>query len=344
MSRATPKDLLLALLAGFLIAEGPLTPAAMGPSLVAGALAAGVFLYFRLSRIPSRKRAIATGAPTRPTPPEAHSWEVPRGVWICLAVYAAAVSSTVIWMYAQWTGSVWHNTHGMLMPALMVLLGRNILRRMKPVSDPPSAWGFAALLPGLLLVAIDVGAGTRYLAAVGLVLCLPGLCLLLLGPRRTRALALPLTLGIFMIPLPNTFASQIYLRTLTADAVGPILNMLGIPTLVQHSLLELSGSSFLVANSCSGFSTLYATLAMAVLLGTLCQQPTRRVIVYLSILPLALVANIVRVLLLVLGFLYVDESLLESTAHAASGVMTFFAVLGVLILISNRPSLARALL
>ncbi len=343
MSRATPKDLGLALLVAFLIAEGPLTPAALGPSLVAGAIGAGIFLYFRLSRIPSRKRALTTDTPARQVAP-APSWEIPRGVWICLAVVAAAVAPTVIWMYSEWTGSVWHNTHGMLMPVLMVLLGRNILRRMKPTPDPPSVWGYALLVPGLLLVAIDVGAGTRYLASIGLVLCIPGLCLLLLGPKRTRALALPLTLGIFMIPLPNTFASQIYLRTLTADSVGPILNLLGIPTLVQDSMLELSGSSFLVANSCSGFSTLYATLAMAVLLGTLCEQRSRRIIIYLSILPLAFFANIVRVVMLVLGFLYVDESLLETSAHAASGVFTFFAVLGVLILVSNRPSLARALL
>ena len=83
---------------------------------------------------------------------------------------------------------------------------------------------------------------------------------------------------------------------------------------------------------------------MAVLLASLCQSRVRRWIVYSSILPLALAANIVRVVLLVLVYLYIDPNLLDTSLHAASGVATFFVVLGALILLTNRPSLSRALL
>jgi exosortase len=323
----------VALLVAFLVAEGPLTPAAQGPSIAAGFLAAMFFLWWQLSRSPE-----ATGT-TR-----TRRWEVPWVVWICAILFATAGAPTFQWMYEQWTGSVWHNTHGMLIPVLMVMLGRNILRRMKPCDDEPSLWGFAFVVPGLLLMLFDSAEATRYLSAVGVVLCLPGFALLLLGPMRARALALPLALGVFMIPLPNSFASQLYLRTFTADAVAPILTAMGIPTLVDKTLLELPNASFLVANSCSGFSTLYSTLAMGVLLGTLCQSPRRRLVVYLSIVPLALLANIVRVVVLVLIALYVDPTLLETSAHAGSGVMTFLAVLMVLIFISDRPPLGQALL
>jgi exosortase len=271
-------------------------------------------------------------------------WHVPLAVWVCLGLWAAAMAPTISWMYGEWTGSVWHNTHGWLIPVLMVLLGRNILRRMPEHEDTPTAWGFALLLPGLALTALDAGAGTRFLSAVGLVLSLPGLSLLLLGPLRTRALALPLVLAIFMIPLPNTFSSQMYLRTLTAAGVAPLLSAIGIPTLVDHSVLELPQSTFLVADACSGFSTLYSTVAMAVLLGTLCESKKRRIVVYLSILPLAIAANIARVLILVMIFLYIDPALLDSAMHGASGVATFFVVLLGLMLISNRPSLRKALL
>jgi len=332
-SRATLKDLGLAALIALLIAEGPLTPAARIPSAIAGAGGALFFLYWRLSR------------PTRPdTASKVSAWEVPLAVWLCLGLFAAAAAPTLVWMYAEWTGSVWHNTHGMLIPVLMIMLGRNILKRMRPVEDEPSIWGFAFLVPGLALMLLDAAAGTKYVSALGIVICLPGLSLLTLGPTRTRALALPLSLGIFMVPLPNAFASQIYLRTLTAEAVAPILTALGLPTFVQDSLLELPHASFLVANSCSGFSTLYSGVAMGVLLGTLCHSPRRRLLVYLSIVPLALAANIARVALLVLIAVYIDESLLDTGAHAASGVLTFFCVLAALIQIADRPPLARALL
>jgi len=332
-SRVTLKDLGLTALIVLLIAEGPLTPAARLPSIVAGVIVALFFLYWRLSR------------PSQPeTSTRTVGWAVPLAVWVCLGLFAVAAAPTAVWMYEEWTGSVWHNTHGMLIPVLMVMLGRNILRRMKPVEDEPSLWGFAFVVPGLALMLLDAGAGTQYISALGIVICLPGLSLLTLGPARTRALALPLSLGIFMVPLPNTFASQIYLRTLTADAVAPILTAVGLPTFVDKSLLELPHASFLVANSCSGFSTLYSGLAMGVLHASLCPSPRRRLLVYLSIVPLALAANIVRVAILVFIAVYIDESLLDTGAHAASGVLTFFCVLAALIQLADRPPLARALL
>jgi len=331
LRRATWRDAALTGVVVLLVAEGPLTPAARAPSLIAGSLVGLFFLYWRLGRPLPEAGSVA------------RTWSVPLPVWLCLGLFALAAAPTATWMYEEWTGSVWHNTHGMLMPVLMVLLGRNILRRMKYASEDASAWGFLFLVPGLGLMALDAAAGTRYAAAVGLVICLPGLSLLFLGARRTRALALPLVLGIFMIPLPNTFASQIFLRVITAGAVAPVLTFLGIPTFVDHTLLELPSESFLVANSCSGFSTLYSALAMGVLLGTLCPSHRRRWVVYLSIVPLALLANVIRVVLLVMIALYVDPTLLDTSAHAGSGVLTFLGVLIVLILLADRPPLARAL-
>jgi exosortase/archaeosortase family protein len=83
---------------------------------------------------------------------------------------------------------------------------------------------------------------------------------------------------------------------------------------------------------------------MAVLLSSLCESKVRRVIAYASILPLAIAANIARVVALVLIFLYVDPALLDTSLHAGSGVATFFVVLAILIALTDRPSLSRALL
>ena len=160
VSRVTVKDLGLAALAAFLIAEGPLTPAARAPSIAIGLGGALFFLYWRLSR-PARQAGAALKSP---------GWQVPLAVWGCLALFVAAAAPTLVWMYGEWTGSVWHNTHGMLIPVLMVMLGRNILRRMKPVEDQPSLWGFVFLVPGLALILVDAAAATRYVSALGIVI------------------------------------------------------------------------------------------------------------------------------------------------------------------------------
>ena len=49
-------------------------------------------------------------------------------------------------------------------------------------------------------------------------------------------------------------------------------------------------------------------------------------------------------IVLVLIFLYIDPALLDTSLHAASGVAMFFIVLGILIVMTDRPSLSRALL
>jgi len=330
--RATRNDLGIALGIGFLIGAGPLSSPNIGLSVVLGTATAVLLLLWRLSYTPPPR----TDAPKR--------WQVPRRYWPVVALYAAAAWPTLSWMYGEWTGSVWHNTHGMLIPVLMLMLGRNTLRRMPPRAVESSAWGFAFLLPGLALMALDAGAETHFLAALGFAISLPGLALLVLGAVRTRALALPLVLGLFMVPLPAALASEIYLRRITAVGVGWILNNVGIPTYVQFSSLELPTSTFLVADECSGFSTLYSSMAMAVLLGGLCTSIPRRFAIYASIVPLALAANVVRVFGLVLIYLYIDPSLLDTSMHSASGVATFFVVVFGFVLIADRPSLSRALL
>ena len=331
MRRAKRSDLGISLGVGFLIGAGPLSSPNLGLSLILGVAAAGLLLSWRLQYLPETRAA----RPAR--------WQVPSILWGLGALYAVAAWPTLAWMYEEWTGSVFHNTHGMLMPVLMVLLGRNILRRMPERPEEASPWGFAFLLPGLALMALDAGAQTRFLSAVGFVVTLPGLSLLVLGAHRTRALALPLVLGIFMVPLPPALASDLYLRLITADAVGWILNSVGISTFVGYSILELPNATFIVGDECSGFSTLYSSVAMAVLLGSLCPSVARRYAIYGLVLPLALAANVVRVLALVLISLYIDPGLLDTSMHSASGVASFLLVVLGFLSIADRPSLAKAL-
>ena len=111
MRRATRSDLGISLGVGFLIGAGPLSSPNLGLSVLLGAASGGLLLLWRLNYTPLPR----ADAPKR--------WEVPAIYWPLLALYAAAAWPTLAWMYREWTGSVWHNTHGMLMPVLMVLLG-----------------------------------------------------------------------------------------------------------------------------------------------------------------------------------------------------------------------------
>src|SRR4029078_3216337 len=85
------------------------------------------------------------------------------------------------------------------------------LRPLERLPRDASAWGFAFLIPALVLEIIDTGIGSQILAAISIVVALPGLSLLFLGGARTKAIAFPLSFTCFMLPIPLALTEQIHL-------------------------------------------------------------------------------------------------------------------------------------
>jgi exosortase len=328
MSRKSPilRELALAVLAGVVFTVSPFTPNELAPAAAGGFLVGAGILGWRL----------------RPASPvwqeEAEtSFRLQRDHVLAIVVSLlclAAFAPTIQWMYREWTRSVWSNEHGLFVPFAMIWLARNALRGDQGPAEG-SAWGFLPLAAGLALAALDANAQSRYLAALGLVIALPGLSLLLLGARRTRALRVPLLIGILLVPIPYTVGTPLLLRTLTASGVLPLLHVLGFTAMREGTQLILPRQNFLVADACSGVATLYASVASAMVLAALSTSRWRRVALILSAPLLAIAANVVRVTLLVLLANTFGTALLDTAMHEASGVATFAVVLVVLIAIAN---------
>lgn len=320
------RELALAALAGVVFTVSPFTPNELAPAAAGGLLVAAGILGWRLrpaspvwqeeARTPFRLR---------------HDQVLAISVsLLCLAAFAP----TIQWMYREWTRSVWSNEHGIFVPFAMIWLARNALRGDQGPAES-SAWGFLPLAAGLALAALDANAQTRYLAALGLLIALPGLSLLVLGARRTRALRVPLLIGILLVPIPYTVGTPLLLRTLTASGVLPLLHMLGFTAMREGTQLILPHQNFLVADACSGVATLYASVASAMVLAALSTSRWRRLALILCAPALAIAANVVRVTLLVLLADTFGTALLDTAMHEASGVATFAVVLIVLIAIAN---------
>jgi exosortase len=333
LGRRLWKELALAGGAGAVFALSPLP----GPRLAAKiaaflVVAAGVGVYrYRNGAF----EAAPADAETRPAAPR-----IPRLLWLGLPLYLALVAPTLHWLYQGWTGSVWSNDHGIFIPPLVGYLTWSTLRvDSDPTSEESSRWGFAWLGAGLLLIVLDSGVRTEYLSVAGLLLTLPGLSLLLLGRRRTRALLVPLAVTLLAVPIPRSFASELYLRVATAASVEPILHWIGIPAYREATVIALPHNTFVVSNACSGFATLYASLAVAVILACYTPSRAKRLLLLLAAPPLALGANIVRVLALVVMTDFMGGWVITSALHPASGVATFCVVLVALFAIAGRGAL-----
>jgi len=244
---------------------------------------------------------------------------------------------TLLWLWQRWTLSIWHNGHGLLVPFVVAFLVRDALRRDRAANEEASPWGFLFFVPGLLLVAIDSAIKTQLLSAFGLVLCLPGLSLLLLGARRTRALTFAWTLALFMLPIPAAFiaGTQLVLRKISAAGTGHVIELLGMPVLREQMTLHLPTSSLFIADACSGFSTLYAAVTMSLLLTYLSASPVRRAILLLAAVPCAIACNILRCTLLALLIENQGVEVMNTWLHPFSGLLSFGIAMGILVAVAG---------
>ena len=337
--RVSRADFIVAAALGLIVAESPFTPNEIGPSLAIGTIVAAYYLWYRSAH------------PLQTLPGAARSWSdetlrlvrsVPLVAWAALATWVAIFAPTLGWMYDRWTGSFWHNNHSMIVAVLIVVLTRAVLRRQRDTPYDVSLWGLPLLATGLLLALCDVRMHGQYLASIGFVITLPGMALLLLGRQRSRELRLPLAMSVFLIPLPSLIANHLFLRSITADWTLTVLHWFGVRSSLYYSQLELPEQTFIVSEACSGFSTLVAAVSLSFFLVASCRSRGRRLAVILSIVPLTLAANTVRVVILVFLSLTFGVEILDTAMHEASGVATFVFVIGSLFWIADRPPIAEA--
>jgi exosortase len=253
-------------------------------------------------------------------------------LWVAAALLLLVYAPTVRWLWHRWTMGVWYNGHGLFIPMVVAWAAWGALKPYRERPPASSAWGFAFLLPALTLHALDTGIHTELLSAASIVLAAPGLSLLFLGVERTKAIAFPLALLPFMLPIPLAFTERLHLglRRLATWAISQIVPALGIPVYAEGTTVHVSNGVLEIADACSGFSTLYAALAVAVLTAYACQDWRRRLLVLGTAAPIAILANWTRVALLVVLVEWRGLDVLDTWVHVASGLLTFAMALPVI--------------
>lgn len=277
-------------------------------------------------------------APVAAATPASSLWR--RGALLLLVIEGVVLfAPTVLWLFDRWTLSVWQHAHGLLIPPVVAYFAYQELR---PLADRPrssSAWGFLFLIPALILHALDAGMHTELLSAVALFLALPGFSLLLLGAERTRAIAFPLAFLAFALPIPLAFTEQIHwqLRLIATAGTALVVPLFGVPLFVEGTTLHMANGALQVADACSGFSTLYAAIAVAALTAYSTTSRGRRVLVLASAVPLAIAANLLRVIALVLLVVWQGEAILDTILHPLSGMATFALALPIIFWLGDDP-------
>jgi len=161
-----------------------------------------------------------------------------------------------------------------------------------------TAWGLAPLALGLLMEIAGYAMGSKSLAMLSLIPALSGAVLMLHGRELLKASAFPIGFLFFTARLPFGLSETLsqWIQRLSSAGSAGLMNLLGYAIIQRGNQIQIPGFVLDVADVCSGFKKLLALVAFALLYGYLFQlSPIRRALLVAAAIPIAVIANIVRI-------------------------------------------------
>ena len=210
---------------------------------------------------------------------------------------------------------------------------REIAQKPAPVA------GWIILIASLLLMAVTRSQDILMIETATQIPVLLGCILLIGGWPLARLFAFPLAFLIFSVPPPGWIldAMTVPLKAWVSDVVTNFLYALGYP-IAQNGVIIMIGSyELMVKDACSGMNSIFALSAIGIfyIYEFVPDNWVRRAILIVSIIPITILANLLRVLALVLGSYYFGVDRVEGLFHDLTGISLFVFALALFFLLDS---------
>ncbi len=160
---------------------------------------------------------------------------------------------------------------------------------------------------------------------------LSGLVLYLYGPQTAKLLRFPLFYLLLMVPPPLGILDAITLpmRHGISVAAAVILRSFHYPLTREGLMLTIGNQEIFMGAPCSGFRSLITLLSLGLAyIHVSRSQPRTKTILVVSLVPLALAGNLLRVLSLCLVTFYFGAEAGQGFFHDFSGLFMFVVLIG----------------
>ncbi len=224
---------------------------------------------------------------------------------IATLIPTAVVGAVLAWSYRaelSWCWETWSTdpnySHGFLVIPVAIGILWLRLRRPGPISSRPWHVGWALLLLLLIGRAVCYDRGYQWSAAATLLPVLLTLAVTLGGLTFIRRSWPALAYLVFLLPLPNKVSGLLAqpLQNLATTMSVTLLKISGLWVLAEGNVIFVGKDPIMVAEACNGLSmmmTLAATVAAAAFM--IPASAWVRIVLGLSIVPIALVSNVLRI-------------------------------------------------
>jgi len=233
--------------------------------------------------------------------PEMPVWRPSAG----LAVLLIAASFLLIVPFAAELHAMWRwwldrpeYSHGVLMPALALLLAWQQRDRLERLPLLGSWWGLGLVLLGGLLLLLGKLAAVQVIVQYAFVVTLAGLVLALVGRRVAGMLLVPLVILVLMIPPPEfIFKSMTAGLQLVSSQLGvAIVRLCGVSAYLEGNVIDLGSYKLEVAEACSGLRYLFPLMVLSYIMAYFFKTAFwRRALVFASSVPVTIVMNSLRI-------------------------------------------------
>lgn len=167
-------------------------------------------------------------------------------------------------------------------------------------------------------------------------LMIAALLLLFIGVRAVRLAWFPIFFLAFMIPWPGDWIDALTqpLKSAVSAMATSILYEMGYPVGRSGVILTVGPYQLLVADACAGLNSLFSLEALGLLYMNLMryQSLLRNAALAILIVPISFMANVVRVVMLVLVTYHFGDEAGQGFMHGFAGLALFLVALALILL------------
>ncbi len=224
-------------------------------------------------------------------------------------------------------------SHGFFVPLFSAYLLWLRRKRLSAMPAVPSWQGLLIIVGALATLIVGALGAELFLSRSSLLLLLAGLIIYFLGWGWFRVVLFPWAFLFLMIPIPQIIFNQITLPLqFLASRLGSwLLALLGVPVLREGNVIHLPVMDLEVVEACSGIRSLVSLVTLATIYGYFLEPRIwLRIFLALAAVPIAVVANGLRVMGTGLLAQYWSPDKAEGFFHTFAGWVIFLLSLGML--------------
>lgn len=237
--------------------------------------------------------------------------------------------------YFELSRTVWatdEQGHGPIILALAawLLYGQRHALAALPARPAPLL-GWPLLVVALLLYALGRSQDIIMFAIGSQMVLIVALLLLFHSTAGLRLVWFPIFFMLFMVPLPEALVAAVTapLKSAVSAVASSLLYNLGYPVGRSGVVMTVGPYQLLVADACAGLNSMFTLEALGMLYMKLMGYTSvgRNVALAILLIPTAFLANIVRVMILVLVTYHFGDAAGQGFVHGFAGMVLFMVAL-----------------